>query len=96
MIEEIINDKVNRLLRLANLGVKEDESAILEKQLEDTLKYVSHLNEIETEGVFPTSQVSGNINVFRNDEIKPSFSQEEALVNSKRKHNGYFVTNPVL
>ncbi|MFH0791750.1 MAG: Asp-tRNA(Asn)/Glu-tRNA(Gln) amidotransferase subunit GatC [bacterium] len=90
------SEKVERLARLAYLDIQKEEVMILEKQLEDTLSYVSHLNEIETDGVSPTSQVSGNINVFRNDEIKQSFTQEEALSNAKRKYKGYFATNAVL
>ena len=41
----------------------------------------------------PTDQVTGLSNVFRYDKVdeKKMLSQEEALSNSKRKHNGYFV-----
>jgi aspartyl/glutamyl-tRNA(Asn/Gln) amidotransferase C subunit len=78
-----------KIASLANVTLLNDEKETLTTQLEETLESVDILNELDTneEG---TSQVTGLSNVFRNDEIKKSFTQKEALSNAKKTYNGYF------
>lgn len=87
---------VSHVAKLANLPLTDEEKKKFEKQLSETLDYVNQLNEIDTKGVEPTSQVTGLENVTREDVIKPSFSQEEALANAKSKHNGLFKVKAIL
>ncbi|MBI4089134.1 MAG: Asp-tRNA(Asn)/Glu-tRNA(Gln) amidotransferase subunit GatC [Candidatus Levybacteria bacterium] len=84
--------KINVLhvAKLANLPLKNEEIKKLEEQLSETLTYIEKLNSINTENIEPTSQVTGLENVAREDEPKPSLSQEEALSNTKSQHNGLF------
>ena len=72
---------IKHIAKLANLPLKDSELVKLEKQLEETLKYVSNLDEVDTKGVEPTSQVTGLENVTRQDLSKPSDKQvrEEIL-----------------
>lgn len=93
MSEKITLEQVEHVAKLANLPLTEEEKAGLVKQLCSILDLVSQLQKVATENIPPTSQVTGLVNVFRNDEIDESriFSQEEALSNAKRKHNGFFV-----
>ncbi len=86
---------INHVANLANLHVSPNEEKKLEKQLEETLEYVDELNKVDTQTVEPTSQVTGLENVTRDDIAKPSLSQEEALSNSKSKHNGFFKVNAI-
>ncbi len=90
--------KINvfHVAKLANLPLTEEEKKKFEKQLAETLDYVAQLEEIDTKGVEPTSQVTGLENVTREDVAKPSFSQEEALSNTKSKHNGFFKVKAIL
>ncbi|MDO8460820.1 MAG: Asp-tRNA(Asn)/Glu-tRNA(Gln) amidotransferase subunit GatC [bacterium] len=81
---------VSHVAKLANLSLTKEEKEKFEKQLSETLDYVNQLKEIDTNNIEPTSQVTGLENVVRNDEAIPSFSQEEALSNTKNKHNGFF------
>lgn len=87
---------IHRVAKLADIPLSETEAAKLEKQLEETLDYVAQLNTLDTEHVEPTSQVTGLENVTRDDVVTPSLSQEEALKNAKRVHNGFFVVDAVL
>lgn len=82
--------------KLANLPLKPEEKEKFEKQLEETLSYVEKLNSIDTKGVEPTSQVTGLENVTREDKPSPSLSQDEALANTKSKHNGLFKVKAIL
>ena len=68
------------------------------KQVGVTVAYVSKLQELPTDGVIETSQVTGLENVMREDVVDESrmFSQVEALKNATHTHNGFFVVDAVL
>ncbi|MBL7159108.1 Asp-tRNA(Asn)/Glu-tRNA(Gln) amidotransferase subunit GatC [Candidatus Microgenomates bacterium] len=83
-------DEVNHVAKLANLKLTPKELKKFQKQLSSILEYVNQLKELDTKNVEPTSQVTGLENVFREDEVKPSMSQEESLSNAKETHNGFF------
>lgn len=87
---------VNHVAKLANLTLTEAEKNKLGKQLEDTIGYIKSLDEVDTGNVEPTSQVTGLENVTREDEVKPSLSQEDALKNAKSTHNGFFKVKGIL
>ena len=87
---------VKHVAQLANLTLSDAELKKFEKQLDETLAYISNLNEIDTKNVEPTNQVTGLENVTREDVAKPSLSQEEALSNTKSKHNGMFEVDAIL
>lgn len=87
---------VTKIATLASLPLSPTEKTKLEQQLEETTQYVEELSEIKTDGLEPTSQVTGLENVVREDEIKPSLTQEEALKNAKATQNGFFKVKGVL
>lgn len=87
---------VSHVAKLANLPLTDAEKKKFEKQLEETLDYVNQLEEIDTKSVEPTSQVTGLENVMREDQTRPSLSQEEVLKNAKSKHNGMFKVKAIL
>jgi aspartyl-tRNA(Asn)/glutamyl-tRNA(Gln) amidotransferase subunit C len=77
--------------KLANLSLSPEEIEKFTPQLSETLNSVEVLNELPTKDVEGTFQVTGLVNIFREDKTEESFSQEEALSNAKNKHNGFFV-----
>lgn len=83
---------IARIANLAKLTVKEPLLSKLHKQLEEILEFVSKLQKINTAKVPPTSQVTGLINVLREDEIDTTrmFTQEQALSNAPDSYNGFF------
>lgn len=83
-------DDVKHIAKLANLSLAADDLERFAKQLAETLGYIQKLAEVQTADVAPTAQITGLTNVFRQDEVKPSLSQEEALANAADSHNGYF------
>lgn len=87
---------VSHVAKLANLPLSEEEKKKFAKQLEETLSYIESLNEVDTENVEPTSQVTGLENVLREDEPTPSLSQKEVLKNTKTTHNGFFKVKAIL
>ncbi len=89
---------VQKIAKLANIPVSEDRAADLAEGFTTTMHVVDALSKVDVTGVEQTNQVTGLENVFREDEIdtEPIFTQEEALSNAKRTHNGFFVVDQVL
>lgn len=87
---------ISHVAKLANLPLTEDEKNKLEAQLEETVEYVEELDGVDTKGIEPTSQVTGLENVLREDEIKPSLTQEQALKNAKATYRGFFRVKGIL
>lgn len=87
---------ISHVAKLANLPLSDEEKKKFEKQLGETIEYIESLNDVKTDGVEPTSQVTGLENVTREDEVKPSLSQEEALSNARQTHNGFFKVKGIL
>lgn len=81
---------VQHVARLANLKLGEKEISKFQKQLVEILDYVNQLNQVNTKGVEPTNQVTGLENVSREDNPRPSLSQNEVLTNAKSKERGMF------
>src|SRR3989338_1421834 len=92
-LTEILFDKLARSQQL-NFGEAEKNEIL--KQINDTLEFIKNLKDIKTEGVEPTSQVTGLETVTREDVVKPSLSQEETLKNAKSTYNGFFKVEGIL
>jgi len=87
---------IKHVAKLANLTLSSEEEEKFSDQLEETITYIEGLNEVNTDGIEPTSQVTGLENVTREDEILPSLSQEDALKNAKSTYNGFFKVKGIL
>ncbi len=89
---------VHKIAKLANIPITTREEAALADGFNTTMKVVDTLFSVDIKGVVATSQVTGLENVFREDEIDGDrmFTQDQALTNAPRKHNGYFVVDQIL
>lgn len=89
---------VQKIATLAHIPIQDEEAEVLAKGFTTTMKVVDELAKVDVEGVVPTSQVTGFEDVFREDEIDTTrmFTQEQALSNGKRTHNGFFVVDQIL
>lgn len=67
---------IGHLAELARLNLAPEEAAHFHMQLGDILGYVDQLRAIETDGVAETAQVTGLINILREDVDKPEFNQD--------------------
>lgn len=81
---------IEKVARLARLELSEEEKVTFGNQLEQILTYMEQLNRLETSGVEPTSHAIPIYNVFRKDEVKPSFPQEEVLTIAPDEEDGHF------
>lgn len=69
VMTQISRDDVLHLAQLSNLELGDDEIDGLQTDISNILGYVEQLNELDTEGVEPTYQVTGLSNVWRDDAI---------------------------
>jgi len=81
---------IEKVARLARLELSEEERVTFGNQLEQILTYMEQLNRLDTTGVEPTSHAIPIHNVFREDEVKPSFPQEEVLGIAPDDEDGHF------
>jgi len=82
--------EVEHVARLARLELTEAEKEQMRAQLDSILSYIEKLNELDTSAVEPTSHVLPMKNVFREDEVRPSLLQEEALANAPDRQDLFF------
>jgi len=94
--QKLTIDDVKHVAKLSRLGLTDEEITKYSEQLSSVLDYISKLNEVDTDKVESTSQVTGLKNVLRKDEVKESLSQENALSSSTHAENGYFKVKAVI
>jgi len=87
---------ISHIAKLANLKISNDKKNQLEQQLEETIDYINQLQEVDTTGILETNQVTGLLNVTRDDKSSKSFTQKEAFLNSKNEYKGYFKVDAIL
>lgn len=93
---EISKEQVEHVARLARLDVSEDDKTTFARQLSSILTHIDQLKEVETAGVEPTATVLPTDNVFRDDDVRPSLSQEQALANAPDQAEGFFRVPKIL
>jgi aspartyl-tRNA(Asn)/glutamyl-tRNA(Gln) amidotransferase subunit C len=67
---DLTRDDVLKLAQLARLDLSEDEVESYKNELAEILQYVEQLDNVDVEGLEPTSQVTGLVNVEREDVTK--------------------------
>lgn len=87
---------VEKTAYLAKLEFTDNEKKALQAQLNQIVTYVEKLNELDTDDVEPTLHVLDMKNVFREDVVKSSMSQEDVLKNAPRQKHGYFSVPKVI
>ncbi|MFZ0477109.1 MAG: Asp-tRNA(Asn)/Glu-tRNA(Gln) amidotransferase subunit GatC [Halobacillus sp.] len=95
-MSRISKDEVKHVANLARLAITEDEADTFTKQLDDIITYAEQLNELDTEGVAPTTHVLDLKNVLRKDEPKEWLNKEDVLKNAPEHKDGQFKVPSVL
>lgn len=93
---KISRDDVLRIARLARLGVTDDDVEKMSEQLSHILENFEVLQKVDTSGVPPTAQPNSLQNVLKEDEVRPSLSQQDVLANAPQKEGEFFRVRAVL
>ena len=88
-------EQVLEVAKLVKLTLSEAEIEKFEVIIPQTLDTIDVLKELDTGKAVPTSQVTGLQNVFRDDSVETTLSQDLALSNANETSRGLFVTKAV-
>lgn len=96
MAEKIDIKTVDEIAHLARLEFQESDKNEMIQDMNNMLQFVDKLNELDTEQIEPLIYMTDEVNVLREDEVKVTVSQQEALKNAPRKDSDYFKVPKVI
>ncbi len=88
--------EIEYIANLSRITLTVDEKNTFAKQLTNILDYIEKLNELDTDEVQPMAYATSLKNVFREDELKSSFSHQKILELSPSSTNGFFKVPKVI
>ncbi|GIP45189.1 aspartyl/glutamyl-tRNA(Asn/Gln) amidotransferase subunit C [Paenibacillus sp. J45TS6] len=92
----ITNQDVQHVAKLARLNLSEEEETQLTEQLNAILQYAEKLNELDTDGIEPTTHVLHVSNVMREDEVRESLPIEKVMLNAPDEEEGQIKVPAIL
>ena len=96
MSEKLTEKQVRQVAKLARLNINDDEVVEMTRQLGAILGFVAQLDELDTSDVEPLAHCLPIRNVLREDEIRASLSNEDALANAPQRDGEFFAIPKVL
>jgi len=88
--------EVEHIANLARLELTEAEKEQYRQQISAILEHVARLQELDTEGIPPTSSVLPDAGRLRVDEPRHSLSVDDVLANAPEQKKSQFRVPPVL
>ena|ERR1041385_1976044 len=96
MAQKIDIKTVDEIAHLARLEFKDEAKAEILNDMNRMLAWVDKLNELDTDKVEPLIYMSDERSVLREDEVKQTLTQKEALQNAPKKDSDYFKVPKVI
>jgi aspartyl-tRNA(Asn)/glutamyl-tRNA(Gln) amidotransferase subunit C len=93
---DITDKTVDEIAHLARLQFEGEEKEAIKKDLNRMLKFMDVLNEVDTCNVEPLIYMTEETNVMRDDKVKATITQAQALKNAPAKDSDYFKVPKVL
>jgi aspartyl-tRNA(Asn)/glutamyl-tRNA(Gln) amidotransferase subunit C len=93
---KITKDVVEYVAHLGRLDLDPDEVELYTQQVDSILEYMDQLNELDTEGIEPTSHPMPVVCVLRDDIAKDSLSVDASTQNAPEKRGSFFKVPPII
>lgn len=93
---KITKKEVFHVAKLARLALDEKSVNTFSTQIADILEYVNTLNEVDTNGITPTSHALSLTNALRDDAPAAHLDREAVLANAPEKENGAFIVPKII
>ena len=87
---------VNHLAHLSRLNVAPEKMDKLVQDMQDLVGFVEQLNALDTTGIKPLMHMGQAYNVLRQDQVKGSIANQEALSNAPEAAAPYFKVPKVI
>ncbi|GEL08537.1 Asp-tRNA(Asn)/Glu-tRNA(Gln) amidotransferase subunit GatC [Salisediminibacterium halotolerans] len=95
-MSRITKEQIEHVAHLARLSFTDEELNEFTDTLGQIIEFAEQLNEVDTDGVEPTSHATEVHNVLREDETKPSPARENSMRNAPDQENGQYKVPSVL
>ena len=92
----LTREEVLKIAKLSKLSFEDKEIEKFQVELNDILKYIDMLNEVDTSKVEPLVYISEAVNNFREKEEKPSLKIEKVLLNAPESAENAIVVPKVI
>ena len=92
----IDKDIVAKVSNLARIKINNDQLSTISNELESVIEWIDSLNEVNTDGVEPIANVSGQKLPLREDKVTDGGYSEKILNNAPEKEGGFFVVPKVV
>ncbi len=86
----VTHEEILKIANLAKLSVAPEELDGLTKDMNEIIGFADTIGAVSTD-VSDFDNINGLSNVFREDEVVPSFDREEILKNAESREDGYFL-----
>lgn len=96
MAREIDEKLVRHIAHLSRLTLSDAEVAAMAAELSAIVGYIDQLGELDTDGVAEMAHPLPVHNVFRDDEVRPSYWPETSLANAPEREREFFRVPKVL
>lgn len=93
---QLPKETVKSLGTLARMELAQEELKLLSGQLEDILRFIDKLKELDTSKTVPTSHILPINNVLREDKPGKSLAIARTLENSPQKDGDFFAVPKVI
>ena len=87
---------LQHVVNLARINLSPEEEARIRPQMQEILKYVDKLNELNIDNIEPTAHAVPLTNVMRADGVQSSLSRDDALRNAPCQADGLFVVPKIV
>ena len=84
-----------KIARLARLSIKPEQTERLSEKFNEIIEFVKQLDQYDTSSTGAMSHVHGTCNVFRNDEVEPSFGSD-VVKDIAPDVSGRFIRVPII
>ncbi len=89
-------EEVDRIASLSMLKLDDEKRKMLQQNLSEILEHAERLNELDTDGVEPTTYILQQQNIFREDAVTQQWERKSMLQNAPEQEDGCFVVPKVV
>ena len=92
----LTKEEVIKLAKLSRIALSEAEVEKFQKNLDTVLSYVDELQKVDTQGLEEVNQVTGLVNVQRDDKVVVSENRDDIFGQAPEMKDGYFKVKAIL